>query len=93
MESSHTICDSGISDLNCEEEPIAEPVKKKRTQSRKVYNRSSRANSERNSPIPQLSTGSDSSRSNGFYFIMSLSFHFQIQVAWTRVIRSELEMT
>lgn len=63
MESSHTICDSGISDLNCEEEPIAEPVKKKRTQCKKTC-RSGKINSERNSPIPQLSTGSDSSRTS-----------------------------
>ena len=80
MESSHTICDSGISDLNCEEEPIAEPVKKKRTQCKKTY-RSGRVHSERNSPIPQLSTGSDNSRSNCFCYIQLLSLPFHVQVA------------
>lgn len=75
MESSHTICDSGISDLNCEEEPIAEPVKKKRTQCKKTC-RSGKINSERNSPIPQLSTGSDSSRSNCSFVIFSCFFSF-----------------
>lgn len=63
MDSSHTICDSGISDLNCEEEQIAEPVKKKRSQCKKSF-RNSRISSERNSPIPQLSIGSDSSRTS-----------------------------